>query len=265
MKGRSGIKGLEIIQSDCLEALKQFNDSVFDIFVTSPPYNLNIDYNLYKDNKNREDFLVWLYSIAKEVYRTMTDTGSFFLNFGGTNKDPWIPLEVVFSLKDLFALQNQIVWVKSIAIGEDTFGHFKPINSKRFTNHTFEYIFHLTKNGDTPIDKNAIGVPYSDKSNIKRWNKEVDVHCRGNCWFIPYETVGSKAQKGNHPAVFPSALPEYCIKLAGFSKKTIVCDPFLGTGTTLVAAKRLGIRGVGIELDKEYAEFARDRLASIIF
>src|SRR5207253_7485933 len=79
-----------------------------------------------------------------------------------------------FQLRDLFVLQNTIHWIKSIAIDNRTFGHFKPISSKRFLNDCQEYIFHFTKTGRVEIDRLAVGVPYQDKSNIARWS-----HTRG--------------------------------------------------------------------------------------
>jgi site-specific DNA-methyltransferase (adenine-specific) len=101
-----------------------------------------------------------------------------------------------------------------------------------------------------------------DKNNLKRKKNSIDLRCGGNCWFIPYETINRKSQKGKHPAVFPKLLVERCIKLAGYNNDTVVCDPFLGSGTTLVVAKRLGIKGVGIELDPEYFEYSCRRLTA---
>jgi site-specific DNA-methyltransferase (adenine-specific) len=81
-------------------------------------------------------------------------------------------------------------------------------------------------------------------------------------WFIPYKTVRSKAQKFDHPAGFPVELPARCIKLHGVKEATVL-DPFAGTGTTLVAAERLGCNGIGIEIDRQYAEKAVERLRCI--
>src|SRR6185437_9118017 len=101
---------------------------------------------------------------------------------------------------------------------------------------------------EVPIDRLAIGVPFKDKSNIARRGHAQDKRCAGNVWYIPYETVKSKAQKFNRPAGFPVELPERCIRLTG-RDKGVVLDPFLGTGTTLVAAERLGWEGIGIDID----------------
>jgi site-specific DNA-methyltransferase (adenine-specific) len=114
----------------------------------------------------------------------------------------------------------------------------------------------LSKYGSARLNRTAIGVPYMDKNNIARKSDSNDLRCRGNCWFIPYKTIRSKDQKGNHPAIFPDKLVEFCIKLAGYNGNTVVCDPFLGTGTTLKVAKRLGISGIGIEMDEKYYNYA---------
>ena len=111
------------------------------------------------------------------------------------------------------------------------------------------------------LDRTAIGVPYMDKNNLKRKKDTTDLRCRGDSWHIPYKTIRSKRQKGNHPAVFPEELVEWCIKLAGYNNDTVVRDPFLGSGTTLVVAKRLGINGIGIEIDTKYFEYSCRRLA----
>ena len=249
-----------VIQDDCLTALKRFPDGFFDAVITSPPYNLGIAYKTYDDRRPRQEYLSWLKEVGAELTRVMTDSASFFLNVGGTGADPWIPMDVANAFRESLTLQNHIVWVKSVSIGDDTAGHFKPISSKRFLNNNHEAVFQFTKNGSVPIDRLAVGVPYKDKSNIARWkHAKADRRCAGNTWFIPYETVRSKTQKFGHPAGFPVGLPERCLRLHG-SADACVLDPFLGAGTTLVAAHRLGLKGYGIELDKAYANAAVERL-----
>jgi len=249
-----------IIQNDCLKELKNMPDEFIDIFITSPPYNIGLKYNTYQDKKDGNVYLEWIYEIFIQIKRVLRKEGSIFLNVGSTSVNPWLSFDVADRLRELFVLQNRVIWVKSISIKERTYGHFKPINSGRFTNNTFEDIFHFTKNGDVKIDRTAIGVKYMDKNNLKRTNKHIDLRCRGNTWYIPYKTICSKSRKGNHPAIFPEELVEWCIRLAGYNQNTNVYDPFLGSGTTLAVTKKLGIKGIGIEIDKEYVDYTYRRL-----
>ena len=253
-----------IVHGDCLTKLRDQSDQSFDLIVTSPPYNIGVAYKTYDDRRPRREYLDWLTEVGVELKRVLKDDGSFFLNVGGTNADPWIPMDVATAFRDLFRLQNQIVWVKSIAIGDDTVGHFKPINSSRFLNHGHETIFHFTKSGSVAVDRLAVGVPFKDKTNIARWGHAHDRRCAGNVWFIPYQTVQSKREKFNHPAGFPVALPKRCMQLHGRAEARIL-DPFLGAGTTLVAAEELGSQGTGIELDGHYVEIAAKRLQQVVF
>ena len=248
-----------IIEGDCLESLRLMPSNSVDVVVTSPPYNIGIRYGSYDDRLPRDTYLAWLAEIGRELSRVMSAEGSFFLNVGSTNADPWITMDVANAFRPIFALQNTISWTKSIAVGDDTVGHFKPINSRRYLNNNHETIFHFTKGGATEIDRLAVGVPFKDKSNIARWGHERDKRCAGNVWFIPYRTVRSKAQKFDHPAGFPVELPQRCIKLHG-KPDAVVLDPFLGAGTTLVAAQQLGCQGIGIEIDTGYVATAIRRL-----
>ena len=230
-----------------------------DVCVTSPPYNIGIGYHSHDDRMPKPDYLAWVGAVAGEICRVLRPGGSFFLNVGSTNTDPWLAGNVAAAMGGPFKLQNNIVWVKSLSIGADTVGHFKPVNSTRFLNNNFESVFHFTKTGRQPIDRLAIGVPFKDKSNITRWGHARDRRCAGNVWFIPYETVQSKRGKFNHPAGFPVALATRCIQLHG-DHAAVVLDPFLGAGTTLVAAERLGLAGIGVEIDPIYAEAAINRI-----
>ena len=241
-----------------------------DLVVTSPPYNLGLDYSSYADDIPREAFLKWCTSWSVEVLRILRTNGSFFLNLGGSPSNPLLPHQLLLTLTspDLFKLQNTFHWIKSISLetrDRETIsaGHFKPINSRRYVNDCHEFVFHLTKSGSVPIDRRSAGVPYADKSNIKRWKHTggYDRRCRGNTWFIPYETIHSRKDQRPHPASYPPALVEQCIRLHGQGESTVLLDPFLGIGSSAVAAKSMQIRTfLGFEIDKEYLQIAKERI-----
>jgi site-specific DNA-methyltransferase (adenine-specific) len=251
-----------VILADCLSELRTMPSECVDVVVTSPPYNIGVAYRSYQDKRPRQSYLDWLTEISHQIGRVLKWDGSFFLNVGSTSIDPWVAFDVARAFKEAFVLQNTILWAKSVTIGDDTIGHFKPITSRRFLNNNHESIFHFTKTGEVEIDRLSVGVPFKDKSNIARWGHDADRRCAGNVWFIPYKTVRSKAQKFDHPAGFPVELPARCIKLHGVKAATVL-DPFTGTGSTLVAAESLGCSGFGIEIDQQYAEKAVERLRRI--
>ena len=245
-----------IVIGDCAKVMHEHmeRESV-DVVVTSPPYNLGINYSKYDDHKKTAEYLEWFRWVSCGVWNVLKNEGSYFLNFSGAPREPALPYQVLCALlEDHWVLQNPIAWVKSITVPTGSFGHFKPVNSKRYINQTWEHVWHLTKTGDVPVDKLAIGVPFADKTNVKRFGAEgrADLRDRGNSWFIPYETIQSKEEKGYHPAIFPVALPEMCIRLHGV-KNPVVLDPFVGTGTTNVATRRVDGTSIGIEIDPTYA------------
>jgi site-specific DNA-methyltransferase (adenine-specific) len=132
-------------------------------------------------------------------------------------------------------------------------------------NRCHEYIFQFTKDGNVGLDKLAVGVPYQDKSNIGRWKTAVqDVRDRGDTWFIPYETIWSRKKQRPHPSPFPVKLPMMCVKLHGLERTKLVLDPFIGIGNTAVACLRLGVDYVGFEMDKSYAEAAKQQIENVL-
>ena len=225
----------DLRQNDCIKGMSRLRDEDVDLVVTSPPYNLGVGYRKYSDRQDRQSYLRWCREWAGEVRRILKPSGSFFLNIGAAPSNPMLPHEIAMTLRDSFVLQNTIHWIKSVAIedrscsrrsvGDAThrwqthpnasqraaatairsYGHFKPISSKRFLNDCHEYIFHFTKTGRVEIDRLALGVPYQDKSNISRWRhtRGSDLRCRGNTWFVPYETIQSRTKERPHPATFP--------------------------------------------------------------
>lgn len=249
---------------DCVAGMRQLEADCVDVTVTSPPYNIGIDYGTYVDAKTREEYLAWCDEWAEEIRRVLAPTGSFFLNLGNSSSNPFFAFSVAMRVGRLFTLQNTIVWVKSISIEREgvteSYGHFKPLNSKRYLNDCHEYLFHFTHGGTTMLDRLAVGVPYADKSNVRRWGHTAgrDRRCRGNNWFIPYKTIQRSATQRPHPATFPVELAARCIRLHG-QRHCTVLDPFLGIGHAGLAAvecRDLVDRFIGFDIDAGYMDTA---------
>lgn len=288
---------------DCVSGMLALPANSVDIVTTSPPYNLGIAYGTYQDNRPRQEYLAWLGEVFRAVKHCLKDNGHFWLNVGYSNIDPWVGMDVAQVAREHFVLQNNFAWVKSIAIDNVTRGHFKPINSDRFANPTWEHLFHFTKTGTVVCDKLAVGVPYMwdcnldtlgrfrgrlakkmGFANIKefrekataeqqaKFDAEVEARaatqqpkptsrCRGNSWFVPYDTIANRERhRGSHPATYPVALIEQCIRFSGVQSGVLV-DPFMGSGTSAIAALNCGLDYVGFDIDQSYIDFAQDRIA----
>ena len=268
----SGSATYQFYLDDCVDLLGRLAPGSIDVIVTSPPYNLGVQYRSYDDTIPRQEYLDWTARWIQRASAELAPTGSLFLNVGAKPTDPWTALDVAQAARPYLRLQNMIHWIKSIAIekklagtraGLDqdlAVGHYKPINSPRFLHDCHEFVFHFTPGGDTRIDRRAIGVRYQDASNIGRWQAAASgVRCRGNTWFVPYETIQDREKERPHPATFPPKLPEMCLRLHGLDRIRTVADPFLGLGSTAVACARLGVSFVGIEMDQGYLERAVER------
>jgi site-specific DNA-methyltransferase (adenine-specific) len=270
---RTGYTRSTFYLADCLDVFKHIEPESVDVMVTSPPYNLGIAYNRYQDTLSGADYLAWTNDWIAAAARVLRPDGSLFLNVGAKPSDPWTALDVAQAARPHLRLQNIIHWIKSIAIDRESagasagltrdlaIGHYKPINSDRFVNDCHEFIFHFTPAGQTRLDRRAVGVPYQDRSNIARWATSGNgLRCRGNTWFIPYETIQSRDRDRPHPASFPPKVPEQCLKLHGAARAGVVLDPFLGLGASAVAAARLGLDFVGMEMDDHYLKEAVKRV-----
>ncbi|MDR4492039.1 MAG: site-specific DNA-methyltransferase [Candidatus Nitrosocosmicus sp.] len=163
---------------DCVSGIRKYlTDNSIDVVITSPPYNISKNYGSYDDNLPRNEYLLWLGQVGKEIKRVLRNNGSFFLNFGNRPSDQWLAWDVANIMREEFKLQNVIHWIKSISIQSEkvaknqdlpdniTMGHFKSIVSNRFVNDCHEYIFHFTKDANTKIQKIV------NRSSLSRQNK----------------------------------------------------------------------------------------------
>jgi len=105
-----------IHNQDCVAGMLSLPAKSIDIVVTSPPYNLGINYGVYKDDKPRQEYLAWLDSVFSAVKHCLKDDGHFWLNVGYSNVDPWVAMDVAQQARNHFVLQNNVLWVKSIFV-----------------------------------------------------------------------------------------------------------------------------------------------------
>lgn len=234
----------KILLGDCIDLFKDINNCSVDGIVSSPPYKSEdgFSFNLMK-------------SVAEESFRVLKDNSLCCINFGHLAEDKLRPFKVALLFEKAgFNPVDTITWEKN---------HFTPLRGNKRVNNLTEFIFIFSKGKKYSLDRLSIGVPYKDPSNAKRWksSKGNNLRCRGNCWYIPYETINSKSQK-LHKDRFPVALPEMCLKLSGL-KRGLVLDPFCGSATTCLAAKSLGLNYLGFEKIERNYNISIDRLKNI--
>jgi len=219
-----------ILKGDCVQRMGELPSSSVDLCVTSPPYKEKDGWSRYL-----------MMGAFREVYRLLKPNTLLFINFGHLAEDKFRPFETCQIAIDMgFQLNETIVWRKN---------HYKPIQGSKRLNNLTEFIFLLHKGEMPKLDRLAIGIPYADITNAKRFAGGRNLKCRGNVWDIDYPTINSSEEKP-HPDMFPPELPETCIKLCGYPVQ-VVLDPFSGSGTTCLVAKSLGKDFIGIEKNPE--------------
>jgi len=229
------------------EDMSELEDDSIDVIITSPPYNRGKAYisdngEIHNDKMEDTEYYSFLTAIWSECYRVAKKSALFFLNIGDSAGDQGKSEKVAKSAENASWKRIQdIIWVKSF-LGK---GHYTPSGGNRRLNNLWEHIFLFAKNTkEYKIDPKAIGIPYTDKSNIGRYS-DTDLRDPGNVWLIPYvKTTGVTIKKG-HEAPFPIGLPYKCIKMVPNAKT--VLDPFGGTCSTLAASLKLGLRGYAYE------------------
>jgi site-specific DNA-methyltransferase (adenine-specific) len=225
---------------DAIAAMSTMKNDSYGAIVTSPPYNIGMDYGEFRDDMSDEEYSLFTKSWMREALRISPVA---VVNYGARTSNSISLARFMIDCASVGVIQSHIIWAKSISTDDFSRGHFKPVNSQRYITSLHESIFVISRTGDHKLDRLSIGVPFSDKSNISRFKSNTgDVRCRGNIWLVPYDT---KNTKENHPAVFPQKLAEMMIKLVAPAS---VLDPFIGSGTTAKAAETLGIPCDGIDI-----------------
>ncbi|MFW5704284.1 MAG: DNA-methyltransferase [Nanoarchaeota archaeon] len=261
-----------LFEGDCLEILKQIPENSVKLVVTDPPYNINLKYNSYKDNQKKEDYYNDLKERLKEIKRILTDDGSLYLiNYPEMNARTLPILEDELG----FIYKRWITWHYPTNIGHSKSNFTRSQRSILFMTKTKKNLFNKQeivqpyKNPDVGKIKKLIaegklgrspydGLELNDLKEIlgeKEFNEDIESD------FLNFNLLKnvSKDREINHPCQLPLSLLKVFIK-ASSNPGDIVLDAYAGTFTTSKAAKDLGRKSIGIEIDSDYVKFGVKRL-----
>lgn len=230
----------KLILGDCLSEMKKIESDSISCIVTSPPYNkkglsgkvkpgnqiwkkFNIDYESYGDDLPGEEYQQWMVDILNEMKRIIKPNGSIFFNHKPRRHKNKVYLPTDFIYKSELDVYQLIIWNR--------------LSSPNVRNDLLlpctEHIYWLTK------------------SKPKVFKDTVDKNYHSEVWVI------NPDKNKNHPAPFPQKLVENCILLTT-EENDIVLDPFLGSGTTAITAKKLNRQFIGIEIDEKYMTLTKE-------
>ena len=236
----------KIICGNCLEVMKDIPDKSINLVITSPPYNCGIKYDIWNDEMKWEDYYLWCEKWLKEIFRVLKDDGKFCLNHYlslGQSNNRHAPLMRLNELSEKIGFKHHAVaiWTDITLIKRTAWGSWKSASAP-YINCPYEGILILYKNNWKKIN--------SGISTIS--DKDFMMTCSG-VWKIQPDN------KKFTPANFPIRLPELCINLLTY-KGDLILDPFMGSGTTALAAKKLKRNYIGIEISSKYCKIAEERL-----
>lgn len=248
-------ESIVVYSGDCLDLLKSIPDESLQLVVTSPPYNIGKE---YEKRLHLDLYLQQQAQVIAECVRALSPKGSICWQVGNyVDTGAIIPLDTV--LYPIFSsiglrMRNRIIW------------HFEHgLHCSRRFSGRYETIMWFTKSDDYVFNLDPVRIPqkYPGKKYFKG-AKTGQYSCNplgknpGDLWVIP-NVKSNHVEKTKHPCQFPVELIERLV-LSLTNEADWVLDPFLGTGTTIIAAIRHGRRGIGAETVPEYVELARQRI-----
>jgi len=252
-KEKNIISSENTIQEDILnnvicgnaENMKELPDNSVHLMITSPPYNVSKEYD---QDLSLEEYLKLLENSFKEVYRILINGGRACINVANLGRKPYIPLSDYISdimIKIGFNMRGEIIWNKAASSSPSTaWGSWKSA-SNPVLRDIHEYILIFSKGDYSRKKKEKINT--IERNDFMEWTKSI--------WTINAE----RASRVNHPAPFPTELPYRLIQLYSF-EGDIILDPFIGSGTTAIAAIKSNRNYIGYDINNDYVILAKERI-----
>lgn len=227
------------------ESMEEIPNNSLHLMITSPPYNVSKEYD---DNLSLKEYLELLRNVFTETYRVLVNGGRACINIANVGRKPYIPLSDYISqiMREIgFQMRGEIIWNKGAGAGISmAWGSWKSA-SNPVLRDVHEYILVFSKSSfkrEAKGKKNTI-----TKENFMEWTKSI--------WAMNPES----ARKAMHPAPFPIELPYRLIQLYSF-KDDVILDPFMGSGTTAIAAIKSERKYICYEINDEYVKIAQKKL-----
>ena len=243
----------QIICGDVLEQLARIPDGSVHLAVTSPPYNVGIFYDRYRDDLAYGEYRLWLSRVWKELYRILVRGGRFILETAPTSIANFYPIHTDLTNDARaagFVFRAEIVWYKqNMTAPRTAWGSFRSPGHPHVI-PSWEYVNVLHK-----LDWKLAG----SREDVDITSQEF-VEWSDAMWLISPDT----SRPGDHPAAFPEELIERILRFFSFRGQTVI-DPFGGTGTVAVVAKRTGRHFIHIDHSDEYCSIARERNSRVAF
>lgn len=226
--------------------MHEIADNSIHLMITSPPYNVTKEYD---QNLTLQQYLSLIDKVMRETYRVLINGGRACINIANLGRKPYIPLSDYIGriMTDIgFNNRGQIIWDKAASSGGScAWGSWKSASNPSLRD-VHEYILIFSK-GDYKRKK---GIDTIHKEDFLEWTKSI--------WKMNTES----AKRVKHPAPFPEELPHRLINLYSF-ENDIVLDPFMGSGTTAVAALKNNRKYIGYDVSAEYIKIARERISNV--
>lgn len=233
------------------EKMKEIPDNSLHLMITSPPYNVTKEYD---ENLSFKEYLQLLRNVFSETYRVLVFGGRACINVANLGRKPYIPLSDYVSQMMMeigYLMRGEIIWYKGAGAGVSMAWGSWQSAANPVLRDTHEYILVFSK-GSFSRKKPEGKENTITREQFMEWTKSV--------WTMHPES----AKKVGHPAPFPVELPYRLIQLYTYTGD-IVLDPFMGSGTTAIAALKSGRKYVGYEDNPEYVRLIKERVASCKF
>lgn len=251
-----------IYNTDCIQGMKSLPSDIVDLTITSPPYNLGVDYNQYRDKLTLDKYKAQIQNLCQELYRISKYGGRVCINVPIITKD-WGEDKKRVSADQLFQncldeagfiFREKIIWNKRGVSKRNAWGSYMSPSYPWVTYPIDVILVYVKGTQQLPVYRELITIC-----------KEDFIHCSYGLWRIGKQVKKCSKIKSNtddgkkHPATFAKAIPQRLINFYSY-KGAVVLDPYMGIGTTCIAAKELGRKYIGFEIDEQYYNIAKNTL-----